>query len=153
MTDAPLYDISVIKQVLPHRSPFLFVDRIIDLRAGEKIVAEKYLSPDESFFAGHFPGNPIMPGVLVSEALAQTSGLLMGLTWNEEGRATDREMPGILYLVSANMKFSSPAGPGDTLRLESGLKKEYGRMYLFDVTANVEDQPIARGTLALGSGR
>ncbi len=153
MTDAPLYDISVIKQVLPHRSPFLFVDRIIDLRVGEKIVAEKYLSPDESFFAGHFPGNPIVPGVLVSEALAQTSGLLMGLTWNEEGRATDREMPGILYLASTNMKFSSPAGPGETLRLESRLKKEYGRMYLFDVTASVEDQLIARGTLALGSGR
>ena len=149
MADKPLYDISAIKEILPHRSPFLFVDRIIDLRAGERIVAEKDLSPDESFFKGHFPGNPIMPGVLVSEALAQTSGLLLGLTWNEEGGAPAKERPGVLYLASNNMKFSSPARPGETLRLEANLKKEYGRMFLFNVAAYVEDRAIASGTLTL----
>ena len=80
MKNQLLYDISLIKEILPHRSPFLFVDRIMELKAGERIVAEKDLSPDESFFKGHFPGNPIMPGVLVTEALAQTSGLLIGLS-------------------------------------------------------------------------
>ncbi|TET85952.1 MAG: UDP-3-O-[3-hydroxymyristoyl] N-acetylglucosamine deacetylase, partial [Desulfobacteraceae bacterium] len=81
MPEHPLYDISVIEEILPHRSPFLFVDRVIKLEVGKKIITKKDLSPDNSFFAGHFPGRPIMPGVLVSEALAQTSGLLLGLTW------------------------------------------------------------------------
>ena len=75
-----------IKEILPHRSPFLFVDRVIKLKVPEEIVAEKDLSPDDHFFAGHFPGRAIMPGVLVSEALAQTSGLLLGLTLKEEGQ-------------------------------------------------------------------
>ncbi|MCP4665492.1 MAG: beta-hydroxyacyl-ACP dehydratase [Deltaproteobacteria bacterium] len=149
MANQPLYDISIIKDILPHRSPFLFVDRIMAWKAGERIVSEKDLSPDESFFAGHFPGNPIMPGVLVSEALAQTSGLLMGLTWNAEDRATVGERPGFLYLASANMKFSSPARPGETLRLEAELKKEYGSMFLFNVAAYVKDRSIASGTLTL----
>jgi 3-hydroxyacyl-[acyl-carrier-protein] dehydratase len=151
--EKPVYNTSGIKKILPHRSPFLFVDRIIDLRSGDKIVAEKDLSPDECFFAGHFPGNPIMPGVLVSEALAQASGLLMGLTWNEEGGATPRERPGFLYLASTNMKFPSSARPGETLRLEASLKKDYGRMFLFHVTAYVEDRVIASGKLALSEGK
>lgn len=110
MKNQLLYDISLIKEILPHRSPFLFVDRIMELKAGERIVAEKDLSPDESFFKGHFPGNPIMPGVLVTEALAQTSGLLIGLTWNEKGGVATGERPGFLYLASTNMKFSSLPG-------------------------------------------
>jgi beta-hydroxyacyl-ACP dehydratase FabZ len=149
VNNQPLYDISVIQDILPHRRPFLFVDRVLDLKAGEKVLAEKDLSPDEGFFAGHFPGDPIMPGVLVSEALAQTCGLLMGLTWNEEGRTTAGDRPGFLYLASTNMKFSSPARPGETLRLEAHLKKEYGKMFLFHVAAYVEDRTIASGTLAL----
>jgi len=70
MTDKMLYDIEDIKAILPHRSPFLFVDRIKQVIEGDNIVAEKDLSFDDHFFDGHFPDNPIMPGVLVSEALA-----------------------------------------------------------------------------------
>jgi UDP-3-O-[3-hydroxymyristoyl] N-acetylglucosamine deacetylase/3-hydroxyacyl-[acyl-carrier-protein] dehydratase len=149
MTAESLYDKSVIKEILPHRSPFLFVDRIMELKVGEKIIAEKDILPDEIFFAGHFPGNPILPGILVSEALAQTSGLLLGLTWNEKGESGIQKKPGLLYLANINMKFSSPAGPGETLRLEAALKKTYGKLFLFDVAANVEDRSVARGTLAL----
>ena len=151
MANQPLYDISVIQKVLPHRSPFLFVDRVMEFKDGERIVAEKDISPDESFFQGHFPGNPIMPGVLVTEALAQTSGLLMGLTWNEEGEAAVLERPGLLYLAGTRIKFPSPAGPGETLRLEAKLEKEYGSMFLFHVSAHVGDRTIASGTLSLGS--
>ena len=140
---------SAIQAILPHRSPFLFVDRIMEVKAGERLVAEKDILPEESYLSGHFPGNPMMPGVLVSEALAQTSGLLVGLTWNEERAARAGERPGALYLASTNMKFSSPARPGETLRLETDLKKEYGGMFLFQVAAYVEDRPIAGGTLAL----
>ena len=71
------------------------------------------------------------------------------MTWNEEGWAPAKERPGVLYLASNNMKFSSPARPGETLRLEANLKKEYGRMFLFNVAAYVEDRAIASGTLTL----
>ena len=144
-----LYDISVIKDILPHRSPFLFVDRVIKFSVSEKIVAEKDLSGDEPFFAGHFPGNPIMPGVLVSEALAQTSGLLLGLTWKHRNEFVHGEGPGFISLASFSLKFPSPAKPGDRLRLESELKKEYGRLFFFQVVARVGRRQIAGGTLTL----
>jgi UDP-3-O-[3-hydroxymyristoyl] N-acetylglucosamine deacetylase/3-hydroxyacyl-[acyl-carrier-protein] dehydratase len=148
MPHYPLYDISAIKEILPHRCPFLFVDRIVKLEVGEKIIAEKDLSIDESFFTGHFPGNPIMPGVLISEALAQTSGLLLGLTWKDKGKSLDQQKVNLI-LATINMKFSNPAKPGETLRLESILKKKYGKLFLFEATAYVSSKQIARGTLAL----
>lgn len=149
VADSPLYDISVVEQIVPHRTPFLFVDRVTELEVEHKIVAEKTLSPDDHFFAGHFPGNPIMPGVLVSEALAQTSGLLLGLTWKEQGRSLNKERSKLLLLANVSMKFSSLAKPGDTLRLEASLKKKYGRLFLFEVAAYVESSQIATGTLTL----
>jgi beta-hydroxyacyl-ACP dehydratase FabZ len=148
MPHYPLYDIAAIKEILPHRNSFLFVDRIVKLEAGEKIIAEKDLSIDESFFTGHFPGNPIMPGVLISEALAQTSGLLLGLTWKDRGKSLDREKVH-LVLATIDMKFSHPAKPGETLRLESSLKKKYGKLFLFEAAAYVVNKQIAKGTLAL----
>ncbi|MBW1674317.1 MAG: 3-hydroxyacyl-ACP dehydratase FabZ [Deltaproteobacteria bacterium] len=148
MPNYPFYDISAIKEILPHRSPFLFVDRIVKLEAGEKIIAEKDLSINESFFTGHFPGNPIMPGVLISEALAQTSGLLLGLTWKDKGTSLDQEKIHLI-LATINMKFSHPAKPGDTLRLEASLKKEYGKLFLFEAAAYVVNKQIAKGTLTL----
>jgi len=148
MPNYPLYDISAIKKMLPHRSPFLFVDRVVKLEAGEKIIAEKDLSIDESFFTGHFPGNPIMPGVLISEALAQTSGLLLGLTWKDRGKCLDQEKVNLI-LANINMKFSNTAKPGETLRLEASLKKKYGRLFFFEVAAYVVGRQIAKGTLAL----
>jgi 3-hydroxymyristoyl/3-hydroxydecanoyl-(acyl carrier protein) dehydratase len=149
MPGSPLYDISVIEEILPHRSPFLFVDRVIKLKVQEEIVAEKDLSPDDYCFAGHFPGNPIMPGVLISEALAQTSGLLLGLTWKEKSQSMNQARPSPLLLAGVNIKFSNPAKPGDTLRMEAHLRKEYGGLFFFEVTAYVESSQIAKGTLSL----
>ena len=148
MSTKPLYDISVIEEVLPHRSPFLFVDRVIDLDVGRNIITEKDLFSDDCYFAGHFPGNPVMPGIIVSEALAQTCGLLLGLTWREKDLPADRDKID-LFLANVNMKFTSPAKPGDTLSLQASLKKEYGRLFLFDVAAYVLSGLIAKGTLAL----
>jgi 3-hydroxyacyl-[acyl-carrier-protein] dehydratase len=148
MTNHPLYDISVIEEILPHRSPFLFVDRVMKLEVGDTIIAEKDLSFDESFFTGHFPGRPIMPGVLVSEALAQTSGLLLGLTWKEEGTTLNQEKRD-LFLSSVNIKFSVPAKPGETLRLKASFKKQYGKLFFFEVSAYVLSNQIAKGTLIL----
>ena len=150
---SPLYDISVIKEILPHRTPFLFVDRVIKIKVGQKIIAEKDLSIDDCFFAGHFPGKPIMPGVLVSEALAQTSGLLLGLTWYESDKSINGKKTNLFFLANVNMKFSAPAKPGDTLRLEASLKKEYGRSFFFEVAAYVTISQIAKGTLMLAGGK
>ncbi|MBN2516917.1 MAG: 3-hydroxyacyl-ACP dehydratase FabZ [Deltaproteobacteria bacterium] len=148
MSDSILYDISIIEHILPHRSPFLFVDRVTVFIVGDKIITEKDLGQKDPCFSGHFPGNPIMPGVLVSEALAQTSGLLLGLTWKKEKKFSSQEKMN-LYLAAINIKFLTPAKPGETLRLKSHLKKEFGSLFLFDVSAFVEDRAIAEGTLTL----
>jgi 3-hydroxyacyl-[acyl-carrier-protein] dehydratase len=154
MPEHLLYDISFIEEVLPHRSPFLFVDRVIELEAGKRITAEKDLSHDSFVFVGHFPGRPIMPGVLVSEALAQASGLLLGLTWREQGRQlAHRERLNLLSLAHINMKFSHPAKPGETLRLEARFTKKYGGLYLFEVAAHVLNSQIAKGNLTLAEGK
>jgi 3-hydroxyacyl-[acyl-carrier-protein] dehydratase len=125
------------------------VDRIVKFEMGKKIIAEKDLSPKEFFFAGHFPAKPIMPGVLVSEALAQTSGLLLGLTWKENTNFGNQKDANLFFLANLNMKFVTPAKPGETLRMEASLKKDYGGLFFFEVAAYVLGNQIARGTLTL----
>ena len=148
MSGKPLYDQSAVREVLPQAEPFVFVDRVMEMNAGENIIAEKDLMQDEVFFAGHFPGRPLMPGVLISEALAQTSGLLLGLS-SSQG---DKDKQGY-FLASVNMKYLSVARPGDTLRLESRLVKGFADMYMFDVTAFVGDLKVAKGSLSLAQER
>jgi 3-hydroxymyristoyl/3-hydroxydecanoyl-(acyl carrier protein) dehydratase len=148
MTNEVLFDVEKITAILPHRKPFLFVDRVIKIMEDHKIIAEKDLFYDDYFFAGHFPGNPIMPGVLVSEALAQTSGLLLGSTLGKESRTVDHKMR-IFFLANVNIKFFNPAKPEETLRMEAKLKKKYGKFFLFEVAADVVKRRIAKGTLTL----
>ncbi len=152
MAAQPPYDLAVIQDILPHRTPFLFVERVIALKVADNIVAEKDLVPDDYFFAGHFPGNPIVPGVIVAEALAQTSGLLLGFTWQEIGRIFNKKNTD-LFLANVSMKFFNPARPKETLRLESSFKKDYGGLFLFEVAAYVAGNPIAKGTLILARER
>jgi len=149
MMDRPPCDIAGILGILPHRSPFLFVDRVVELCLPDWISAERTLRPDEPFFQGHFPGRPVMPGVLVAEALAQTSGLLVGLALKSSSAPARPENP-VFFLTSVNIKFMMPAQPGDTLRLKAALKKRYGALYLFEVSAHVLNAHIAAGTLTLG---
>ena len=148
MTDVVLFDIEKITAILPHRHPFLFVDRIIEVIEDHRVIAEKDLSYDDYFFAGHFPGNPIMPGVLVSEALAQTSGLLLGLSLEKDGQTVDHKKR-FFFLANVNIKFFNPAKPEETLRLEATLKKKYGKFFLFEVVAGVVSRRIAKGSLTL----
>ena len=113
-----------IKSLLPHRDPFLFVDRIVAMEWDTRVTAEKHLDPGSGFFSGHFPGHPVMPGVLVSEALAQTGGLLVGMRLKAQSgpQALDGKS---VFLAGVNMKYYHPAIPGQTLRLEAVLKKEF----------------------------
>src|SRR5262245_56325830 len=107
---APL-DASQIQAIIPHRYPFLLVDRIIELERGKRIVGIKHVSMTDSFLQGHFPGNPVMPGVLIVEALAQTGAVLVLLDPANAGK-----LP--FFGRIDNCRFRRPVRPGDTLRLE-----------------------------------
>jgi 3-hydroxyacyl-[acyl-carrier-protein] dehydratase len=127
-----------IAGILPHRYPFLLVDRVIELEPGKRIVALKNVTTNEPFFQGHFPGHPVMPGVLIVEALAQASGLLIGLS--ETGERGDR----LFYLAKVdNARFNRPVYPGDQLRLEVQLKRLIRGMGIFITRALVDGQEVA----------
>jgi 3-hydroxyacyl-[acyl-carrier-protein] dehydratase len=135
-----------IQRILPHRAPFLFVDRVRELAAGKRILAERELRDDEPHFAGHFPGRPIMPGVLIAEALAQTAGLLLALSAMERGEEPAGRM---FYLARADVKWTEPAVPGETLKLEAQLLRELGPLVAFKVRAFTRRKDVASGTLTL----
>jgi len=140
------FGIEEIRGMLPHREPFLFVDRVIELVPDRKVVALRAIDPAEPHFAGHFPGRPIMPGVLITEALAQTAGLLLALS-----AMTRAEDPGgrLFYLARAEMKWTAPVVPGETLFLEAGLERSFGALTSFAVRAWTRRKDVARGGLTL----
>jgi 3-hydroxyacyl-[acyl-carrier-protein] dehydratase len=109
-------DIHEILKILPHRYPFLLIDRVLDIRRKERIVAIKNVTINEPFFAGHFPGLPIMPGVLIVEAIAQAGGALL------LREVEDRENKVMVFTGIERAKFRRPVGPGDQLRLEVEVK-------------------------------
>jgi 3-hydroxymyristoyl/3-hydroxydecanoyl-(acyl carrier protein) dehydratase len=153
MTNKPLFSLADILPVLPHRPPFLFVDRVMMLERHKLIIAERTLRPDEPHFAGHFPGRPIMPGVLIAEALAQTSGLLIGLS-ERLSSAAPPEKPKAFFLALANVKFTHPAVPGDVLVLRATTDRQFAALHRFNVEATTGRNLVASGsiTLALVSG-
>jgi UDP-3-O-[3-hydroxymyristoyl] N-acetylglucosamine deacetylase/3-hydroxyacyl-[acyl-carrier-protein] dehydratase len=110
-TEGTVMDINEIRRILPHRFPFLLVDRIVEVKGKEKIVGLKNVTANEPFFSGHFPQQPVMPGVLIVEALAQTAGVLMINTPENLGKLA-------FFMGIENAKFRKPVIPGDQLRLE-----------------------------------
>ncbi len=139
-------DIEEIQKYLPHRPPFLFVDRVTELDVENRILAALDLRPEEPHFAGHFPGEPIMPGVLITEALAQTSGLLLALTAVRQGRDNAGKR---FYLARADMKWMTPVRPGETLLLEAKHLRTLGPLVAFRVRAFTKRKDIATGSLTL----
>lgn len=154
MTDHPPIELPELLAVLPHRPPFLFVDRVMKLEPHKLIIAERLLRPEEPQFAGHFPGRAVMPGVLVTEALAQTSGLLLGLS-ERATAAAPPEQPKMFFLAAVAMKYTHPAAPGDVLVLRAECDKSFGTLFRFTVEASVGRNLVASGslTLALVSGK
>jgi len=147
---SPLYDRAIIEAILPHRAPFLFVDRVIQLTAGQRIVAELDLRGDEPYFAGHFPGQPMMPGVLLSEAMAQTAGLLLALS-AREGQPCIPETPRFMILTAVNVKFLQPVGPGERLTLHASFVRALGPLIHFAVSATTGRQELATGSIVLAA--
>ena len=137
-----------IQRLLPHRYPFLLVDRIISLEMGKRIVGMKNVSINEPFFQGHFPGRPIMPGVLIAEAMAQVGGILALLSLPEnQGNA--------LFLLGMDkMRFRQPVVPGDQLRLEVESLRGGKKFWKMKAQAFVDQTLVAEGELmaAVGHG-
>lgn len=136
----PTLDIDEIKKILPHRYPFLLVDRIIDYEAGKRSVGIKNVTANEEFFQGHFPERPIMPGVLIIEAMAQVGGIMILIMDEHKGKAA--------YLATVeNAKFRRPVTPGDTLVTEAILLRARGSVGKVQCTARVGDQVVAEALL------
>lgn len=143
MSSAP-FDIRTIMSLLPHRYPFLLVDRVVALEPGEKIHAYKCVSINEPFFQGHFPGEPVMPGVLIIEAMAQAGGLMVLHQFPPE------KLEGMLFLFTAieNARFRRPVYPGDRLDLHCRLLRHKFKLWRIAGQAYVGDQLVAEAELS-----
>jgi len=136
-------DITDIMRHLPHRYPFLLVDRVLEVVPGERLVALKNVSMNEPFFPGHFPHHPVMPGVLIVEALAQASGILSFKSLNQA--ITDDT---VVYFVGIdNTRFKKPVVPGDQLRLETRVTKHIRGIWKYDCKAYVGDEVVCEADL------
>ena len=140
-----IIDSKTIKNNLPHRTPFLFVDGVDELVEGKSIKAHLLLKQELPFFKGHFPQEPIMPGVLIVEALAQASGLIVSLSKMSNG--------GIFYLASNNIKFLEVVRPECTLQMNSTLERAFAGLYQFSVEAIANGKTAARGSLVLAAAK
>lgn len=131
-----MMDIKEIQNLLPHRYPFLLVDRIIDIELGIRAVGIKNVTINEEFFQGHFPGQPIMPGVLIIEAMAQVAGILAFRSGASEGKS-------VYFMSIEKAKFRKPVVPGDQLRLEVNVLQQRGNVWKFSGNAAVEEKVAA----------
>lgn len=133
-----------ITKILPHRYPFLLVDRIIELEPGERVVGIKNVTVNEPFFQGHFPGNPIMPGVLIVEAMAQVGGVLARMSMPDvlEGQANT-----VLFMSMDKVKFRRPVIPGDQLILEIKPLRKGSKVWKMAGKAFVKDDLVAEAEL------
>lgn len=138
-----LVDIHRIMRDIPHRYPFLLLDRVVDVVLNGSAVGVKNVSVNESFFAGHFPNHPVMPGVLIIESMAQTAAVLVVETLGPEAAGK------VVYFMSIeNAKFRRPVVPGDQLRIHVVKERNRGNVWKFHAIARVDDVSVAEATYA-----
>jgi 3-hydroxyacyl-[acyl-carrier-protein] dehydratase len=142
MTDTPTTaDIKLIQKIIPHRYPFLLVDKVRDIDGVKSAVGIKNVTMNEPHFMGHFPGKPIMPGVMIVEAMAQTSAVLVVHTLGDEG------LNKLVYFMSIdNAKFRKPVTPGDRMYIEITKERQRGSVWRFGGVAKVDDVVVAEAT-------
>jgi len=140
---SPVLDIHKILKKLPHRYPFLLVDRVIEIEKNVRIKALKNVTINEPFFMGHFPARPVMPGVMMLEALAQTAALL-----SFESMGTEPGEDTVVYFVGIDgARFKRPVEPGDQLILEASIDRAKGGIYKYKVRASVDGQTAVEAEL------
>jgi 3-hydroxyacyl-[acyl-carrier-protein] dehydratase len=137
-----MIQINEIMGLLPHGYPFLLVDRVVELEIGKRIVGIKNVTINEPFFQGHFPGQPIMPGVLIVEAMAQTAGVLAFKSMPEEFK---RKV--VYFMAIDKVRFRRPVQPGDQVRMEMIVSKKRKSVWVFTGKAYVEEQLAAEAEL------
>ena len=143
MTDPIQLDINAILKRLPHRYPFLLVDRVLECHPGESIRALKNVTYNEPFFQGHFPGRPVMPGVIIIEALAQAAGILAFVT----GNVVPNEETRFYFVGIDKARFRKPVVPGDQLVLTAKLERALKGIWCFSTVARVGDNEVAHADM------
>jgi 3-hydroxyacyl-[acyl-carrier-protein] dehydratase len=142
-SDVADIDVEGIKRLIPHRYPFLLVDRLTEIKKGESAIGIKNVSINEPFFQGHFPARPIMPGVLIIESMAQTAGCLVLCSLDTDAR--DK----LVYFMSVdNARFRRPVVPGDQVRIIVEHQQSRGNVFKFKGGAMVDDKLCAEATFA-----
>ena len=138
-----LIDIARLMHAIPHRYPFLMIDRVVDVVLNKSAIGVKNVSINESFFAGHFPGHPVMPGVLIIEAMAQTAAVLVVETLGEDAAGK------VVYFMSVEgAKFRRPVVPGDPIRIHVTKDRNRGNVWKFSAVARVDGVSVAEATYA-----
>lgn len=142
-TENKILDINQIKQYLPHRYPLLLVDRVVDYELGKRITAIKNVTVNEEFFNGHFPHKPVMPGVLMIEAMAQTAAILSFMTMDVKPDENS-----VVYFVGIdNARFKRPVEPGDQLKMEVEILRVSRGIWKYKAVASVDGKTAVEGEL------
>ncbi|GMV69333.1 MAG: 3-hydroxyacyl-[acyl-carrier-protein] dehydratase FabZ [Pseudomonadota bacterium] len=142
-------DIPQIQALLPHRYPFLLLDRVVALEPGRQLHALKNVTINEPFFQGHFPGRPVMPGVLILEAMAQATGILA-----YRSAATPPDPSELYYLVGIDRaRFKKPVGPGDQLQIHVALVRTLKQIWRFETHADVDGVCVAEAAIMCAARR
>ena len=149
MIKARVLERSEIETLIPHRPPFLWIDQVEELEPGLRCVAVKFVDPVNPIFAGHFPAKPILPGIFLIEAMAQTAGVMLGAATSE---AAARSNGGVALLGAVNrFKFLKPVTPGQRLRVETKKLTEVGQIACIGGTVWVDGEMVANGELSVVS--
>ena len=143
MTELVSVDIQRILEMIPHRYPFLLIDKVVDIATGESATGIKNVTMNEPQFTGHFPEQPIMPGVLIIESMAQTAAILVVQTLGEDAEGK------LVYFMSIdNARFRKPVVPGDVMHIHVKKKQSRGPVWKFESEVRVNDQVVAEATIA-----